>query len=181
MVKPRKKSSNGKPRGEFSYKDWYEKNKEGLADKRKKKYHSDKKYRAKVKAWNKIYAARQRTEQKDKPKSKVRVPKHRRPIVLKVIVYGESAEVKLVYVGAFARAIGRSVQTVHEWEKRELLPRTPYLLIGDTKRERLYTADMVLVVKGVLAKRGLKISTSDPTFRQEIVDGWRVAGTEVTE
>ena len=181
MVRPRKKSSNGQLKGEFSYKEWYEENKEILANRRREKYHTDKKYRAKVKAWNKSYAARQRTEKKEKPKSKVRVPKHRRPIVLEVIVYGESAEVKLVHVGAFARAIGRSVQTVHEWEKRELLPRTPYLLIGDTKRERLYTADMVLVVKGVLAKRGLKISTSDPTFRQEIVDGWKMAGTEVTE
>ena len=177
----KKKKTNGKPKGEFSYKDWYEENKEVLADRRRDRYHNDPKYQAKVKAWNKQYTARKRAEKKKKPKPKVRVPKHRKPILLEVVVYGESVETQLVYVGAFARHIGRSVQTVYDWEKRGLLPRTPYQLVGKTKKDRLYTAGMVKVVKAVLSKRGLKISTSDPTFRQEVVEGWSSAGTEVME
>jgi hypothetical protein len=57
------------------------------------------------------------------------------------------------------------------------LPKTPYLLKGKNKQERLYTSEMIRVVISVLKTRGSTISSSDPTFYDEIVAGWEDAGT----
>ena len=85
----------------------------------------------------------------------------------------------MVHVGAFARAIGRSVPTIHQWERVGLLPRTPFSLEGKNKQERLYTAEMIGVVRTVLSTRGATISASDLRFRQEIEDGWNSIGVSV--
>lgn len=94
---------------------------------------------------------------------------------------GSVSEAQLVHVGTFARAIGRSVPTIHQWERVGLLPRTPYLLKGESKQERLYTADMIRVVQEVLSTRGTSVSSRDPTFRKEILDGWEELGTIIED
>jgi len=176
---PRKKDSS---QSEWSYSDWYEKNKEVLAEKRRLKYHSDKEHRQKLLDQNRDYRQRIISERPPPPKTKVRIPKRRRPVSLKVKIKGKNVLTQLVHVGAFARAIGRSVPTIHQWERVGLLPRTPYELSHKKKPdERLYTAAMVGVVKDVLSRRGPMIYSKDPTFRKEILDGWRKAGTIVKE
>jgi len=165
----------------WTYKEWYERNKESLAERRKNRYHEDKKYRQKVLQQNRDYRAKKAKERKAKPKPKVRIPKHRKPVEMEIQVNGHRVNTQLVHVGAFARAIGRSVPTIHQWERLGLLPRTPYMLQSKSKQERLYTEDMIKVVREVLGVRGATVSSSDPTFRQEIIDGWMAVGTAVKD
>jgi len=164
---------------EWTYRGWYEKNKEALSQRRKDRYHKDRDYREKVLEQNKDYRAKKSQEKPDQPKVKVRTPKHRKPVEMKVKIGGKMQEVNMVHVGAFARAIGRSVPTIHQWERVGLLPRTPFTLEGKNKQERLYTAEMIGVVRTVLSTRGATISASDVRFREEIIDGWNSIGVHV--
>jgi len=167
-------------RSEWDYRRWYERNKKELAKKRKSRYHEDDGYRQRVLEQNKSYREKKARERAEQPKPKVRIPKHRRPVEMVVRMNGHTAVVQLVHVGAFARAIGRSVATIHQWERCGLLPRTPYLSKGGKKEERLYTEDMIRVVMDVLSTRGKSVPSSDPTFRQEVIDGWEEAGITVS-
>jgi hypothetical protein len=164
---------------EWTYRGWYEKNREALSKRRKDRYHKDRDYRDKVLEQNKDYRAKKSQEKPAPPKVKVRTPKHRKPVTMKVKISGKLQEVNMVHVGAFARAIGRSVPTIHQWERVGLLPRTPFMLEGKNKQERLYTAEMIGVVRTVLSTRGATISASDLRFRQEIEDGWSSVGVSV--
>jgi hypothetical protein len=165
----------------WTYKDWYERNKDRLAERRKVKYHSDKKHRKKVLEQNREWRANKAKERSEKPKPKVRIPKRRKPIEMVVEIHGKSAKVNLVHIGTFANAIGRSVPTIHQWERLGMLPRTPYLLRSKSKQERLYTEDMIHVVRHVLSTRGPTISSADSTFKEEIIEGWEAAGVVVIE
>ena len=165
----------------WTYKDWYERNKEGLAERRKVKYHSDKKHRKKVLEQNREWRAGKAKERNEEPKPKVRIPKRRKPVEMTVEIHGKSAKVDLVHIGTFASAIGRSVPTIHQWERLGMLPRTPYLLKSRSKQERLYTEDMISAVRDALSTRGPTISSADSTFRDEIIKGWEAAGVVVEE
>ena len=177
--------SNGKsaspPKTEWTYRGWYEENKAALSKRRKERYHKDKEYRDKVLEQNKDYRAKKAKDKPQQSKTKVRTPKHRKPVSMKVKISGKSQEVSMVHVGAFARAIGRSVPTIHQWERVGLLPRTPFNLRGKNKQERLYTAEMIGVVRTVLSTRGATVSASDSAFRREIEDGWRNLGVTIRE
>jgi hypothetical protein len=177
--------SNGKsasaPKTEWTYRGWYEENKEALSKRRKERYHKDKDYRDKVLEQNKDYRAKKAQEKPQQPKAKVRTPKHRKPVSMKVKIGGKTQEINMVHVGAFARAIGRSVPTIHQWERVGLLPKTPFSLHGKNKQERLYTAEMIGVVRTVLSTRGATVSSSDHAFRKEIEDGWRGLGISIKD
>jgi len=165
----------------WTYKEWYDRNRARIAERRKEKYHSDKKYRAKVLRQNREYRAGKAKERVSKPKPKVRIPKKRKPVEMVVEIDGVSETVHLVHIGTFARIVGRSVPTIHQWERVRLLPRTPFLLGGENKQERLYTESMIEVVKVALSTRGPTISSADRAFRQEILDGWEAAGIVVVD
>jgi hypothetical protein len=182
MAKKKKAAKKkGTAKSSWTYKAWYEKNKEKLSEKRRKRYEEDKKYREKVLAQNKAYRDKKAAEEGERPKPKVRIPKHRRPVSLPIKINGEIVVTQLVHIGAFARAIRRSVPTIHQWERSGLLPKTPYYLKGKNKQERLYTSEMIRVVIGVLSERGTTVSSSDPTFRQEIIDGWKEVGVHLED
>lgn len=168
----------------WTYKQWYERNKEKLAERRKARYHSDKKYKAKVLKQNKDYRekkAKERDTEKPKIKPKLRSPKQRQPIEREVQVNGHRERVVLFHIGELARALGRSVGSIHQWERIGLLPRTPYLSKSKKKKERLYTEGMIDVIKDVLKTRGKTVSSSDPLFRQEVVEGWTKLGVNVED
>jgi DNA-binding transcriptional regulator YiaG len=173
--------SSSSPKTEWTYRGWYEENKAALSKRRKERYHKDKEYRDKVLEQNKDYRAKKAKDKPQQSKTKVRTPKHRKPVSMKVKIGGKSQEVSMVHVGAFARAIGRSVPTIHQWERVGLLPRTPFNLKGKNKQERLYTAEMIGVVRTVLSTRGATVSASDVAFRKEIEEGWRSLGIIVRE
>lgn len=165
----------------WTYRGWYERNREALSEKRKQRYHQNKEYRDKVLEQNKNYRAKKAKEKPLQPKAKVRTPKHRKPVQMEIVLKGKVHQLALVHVGAFARAIGRSVPTIHQWERVGVLPKTPFLLRGKNKQERLYSADMIGVVRAALSTRGATVSSSDQAFYQEIKDGWEALGVLVEE
>ena len=157
---------------EWTYRGWYGKNKEALSQRRKKRYHGDKQYRKKVLAQNKNYRAKKATERPASSKVRVRAANHRKPVVMRIDLGGVDQDVTMVHIGAFARAISRSIPTIHQWERLGLLPKTPFLLCGKSKQERLYTPDMIAVVRTALKTRKKSVSATDANFNKEILEGW---------
>lgn len=165
----------------WSYKTWYEKNGSELAERRRHRYANDPDYKDRVLEQNRKYRSKKVKERGDKPTIKVRVPKTRKPIEGTVQVHGVPTELELVHVGTFARQIGRSVPTIHQWERSGILPKTPFSLVGNDKQERLYTRNMIQVVRQALDKRSGTISSSDKSFTAEVLDGWKAAGLNTDE
>lgn len=160
----------------WSYQQWYENNKEKLSQKRKDKYQKDPKHRAKVLKQNDISRAKKAL---DKPfKMRSRLPKKRKPLLVKAFMGDAVQEATMVHIGDFSKSIKRSIATIYKWEKAGLLPRTPFFLSSKSKQERLYTAGMIDVVKKSLSTR-LNVSLSDLRFREEIVAGWKLIGVSI--
>jgi hypothetical protein len=160
----------------WSYSDWYEKNKGTLAARRKDRYESDPEYRDRVLEQNRKHRDKKRKEEAKKPKPKVRIPRHRKPITVMVLINGAPTPKELVHIGAFSRAIGKSIPTVHQWERNGLLPKTPLYMNGTSKRERLFTAEMINVVKVEIAKRSGRVSAKDASFCKDVTSGWAELG-----
>ena len=172
------KKKKEEQREPWSYQDWYDKNKDGLSQRRKDRYHTDPEYKERVLEQNKKYREKKRKEAAQIPRPKVRVPRHRRPVIRTILLRGKPKTKELVHVGAFARIVGKSVPTIHQWERLGLLPRTPFYVNGKSKRERLFTSEMIEVVKEAVETRDRKISSKDPTFHDEIVKGWKKHGVD---
>jgi len=181
---------------DWTYKRWYEDNKSEVSRRRREKYQSDEEYRKRVLARNKRYrnsvrmkevvrkivqeGKPQPPEEKSRKARKAKAVKRRRgPVQLNVRVGGAMVERDLMSIGKFAELIGRSVPCIYQWERRGILPRTPYELKGKVKSERLYLPEMAEVVLAVLESRGNHVSLSDETFHDDILDGWRKIGVEV--
>lgn len=162
----------------WSYKEWYKEHSSELAEKRRQRYKSDPDYKQKVLDQNRAYREKKSQEAARIPKPRVRIPRHRKPVALSVPINGVETLKQLVHVGYFARAIGRSVPTIHQWERSGILPRTPFMLTGRNKQERLYTAEMIAVVRSALEKRNGTISSSDQSFHEDIVRGWKDIGVD---
>ena len=163
------------------YKAWYEANKERIAARRKERYESDSDHREKIRNRNREQRERKREEVAKNPKPKVRMPRNRKPITLLIMTDGVSAPKKLFHIGTFVRMIGKSTPTIKQWERAGLLPRTPLYKRGSNKKERLFTSEMIDVVKMEILKRSGMIRISDHTFHDDIVAGWLKAGISIDE
>jgi hypothetical protein len=178
-------SDNGKGSVGWTYKDWYERNKDAVSERRKARYQADRRYRKQILTRNREYRQKKleeeiklglRPERSRKPP-----PGKKAPVIVPVKVYGRDVKKELLYVGMFADGIKRSVATVYYWERIGLLPKTPYFFQGRSKKERLYTDEMVDAVRSVMRARRNTISASDPTFHDEVLEAWRESGVPVEE
>jgi len=165
-------------KGPWTYKAWYTAHAADLAERRRKKYEEDPEYKRKVLEQNRLYRERKAKEESARPKPMIRIPKRRKPVVCMVPINGVLAPRQLVHIGEFARTIQRSVSTIHQWERAGVLPKTPFFVSGKGKQERLYTAEMIGVVKKVLELRNGTASVADSTFPRDIIQGWRGAGID---
>jgi len=163
----------------WTYSAWYEDNKEKLAKRRKDRYQNDPEYKERVLEQNRKHREGKRLEEAKKPKPKVRIPRHRKPVTLIVLLHGAPTPKELVHIGAFSRAIRKSIPTVHQWERHGILPRTPLFMNGKAKRERLFTSEMIDVVQVEIAKRSGRVSASDPTFYDDVTEGWLEVGVDL--
>lgn len=145
---------------------YYEENKDEILRKRKERYWNDPEYRDKVLQSSRDHRRNQRRD----PRVKTR--RFQKPIT------GESAdgtEVQLHSVGALAILLQRSVQAINHWQKKGLLPDTPY---RDSRGFRFYTAAMMQAIQDeVGAKR--RLFPVDPEMLEKIRAKWVDLGVPV--
>lgn len=154
------------PRKDY-YADWYQRNRQRISDKRKAAYHEDDEYREKVLT----QSAEHRERQRKAPR--VKIPRHQVPKRYKT---GDGGEVVLYSIGFFAMFISRSVQSINEWEKAGILPKTPY--IQGTRRFRFYTQAMMEAVKEMVGTKR-RLYPVDPEMYDKIAGAWEASGVPV--
>jgi DNA-binding transcriptional MerR regulator len=140
----------------FQFKTWYEENSAELNQARKAKYANDPEYREKVLKANREAREKRRKERQVEKKAEKDATKVRTGVrpwkQFEVEMPGENGTMtKLFTVGALAHAIGKSVQTVRLWEKQDIIPETE---LRSPKGDRLYTAEQVEMIYGLLKKQG---------------------------
>jgi len=149
------------------YAKWYGQNKERISQKRKEAYAQDPEYREKVLS----QSAQNRARRRRVPR--VKVPRHQVPKKYKT---GDGGHVVLYSIGFFSIFIGRSVQSITEWEKAGMLPKTPY--IQGTRKFRFYTQRMMEVVRDIVGEK-LRLYPVDPLMHEKITEAWRESGVPV--
>ena len=150
------------------FKDWYDGNKDGLAEKRKAKYRGDPEHRAKTIQSSRDYRRRVAA-------NRVHVPRYSRPLVKKT---GSGSKIELYTVGAFAMVVGRSIQAINNWQARGLLPVTPYLRKRGDREVRYYTMAMAEAVKEVIGSKR-RLLPADPKMHGAIIRKWKALGVPV--
>lgn len=140
------------------FKDWYAKHHETLNQSRRDRYKTDPEYRKAVLQRNREAREKRRTETakeraQRRKASRLRVGSRAWKTVEAEVVdkNGKVATATLFTISALARSIGRSVQAVRLWERQGLLPEPPF---RNKKGDRLYTAEMVEVIRDVMDAKG---------------------------
>jgi hypothetical protein len=145
---------------------WYADNATKLAERRSTKYKEDPSHRQKLLDYNKAYRSKKLQE---------RGPLVKQPLVMTIMIKGVNTVTRMIRISEFSQLINRSIQTIRSWEKKGSIPRTPFSS-GGQRRDRLYTAEMVEVVKSALLIKGNNISAADKSFHDEILAGWKLLG-----
>jgi len=154
------------PRKDY-YSEWYQANKERISSKRKSAYEKDPDYKEKVLGQSAEHRERQRST------PRVKVPRHQVP---KRYRTGDGGEIVLYSIGFFAMFISRSVQSINEWEKSEILPKTPY--IQGSRKFRFYTQAMMDAVREMIGTKR-RLYPVDPHMYGKIEAEWVKAGVPV--
>ena len=77
-------------------------------------------------------------------------------------------------IGGLASAISRSVVTVEQMERKKALPETP---LRTPKKHRMYTAEMITVVKNAMEKQQLRTRGCGwEEFAEEVFHAWKALG-----
>lgn len=159
------KSAN--PRKEY-YSDWYQANKKRISEKRKAAYKSQPGYKEKVLGQSAQHRERQRSAN-----PRVKIPRHQVPKKYKT---GDGGEVVLYSIGFFSMFISRSVQSINEWEKSGILPKTPY--IQGSRKFRFYTQAMMDAVREMVGTKR-RLYPVDPQMFEKLTAEWVAAGVPV--
>jgi len=163
------------PNKEGYFKEYYGENRGEISERRRERYANDPEYRGKVLQRSREYREEQRSQ------GRVRLPKYAHGRKFET---GNGGSIELFTIGAFARAIGRSVQCVNHWERQGIMPKTPYrLLQGSDGRERwfrFYTREQANVVLEIIGEKGRLDPPIDiAAMNKAIMEGWRAAGVPV--
>ena len=101
----------------------------------------------------------------------IRVPS---VVTKRIQINGEEVECHTVEM--LARAIGRSKYMIPVWEKRGVLPRSP---LTNKRGWRLYTVDMIEVVRTAVQRQGGGVLKDAETVYEDVAAGWEMLGIEV--
>jgi DNA-binding transcriptional MerR regulator len=93
-------------------------------------------------------------------------------------------KIRLYKIGSLATAVGRTVVTLEQLEHRELLPATPFR--ASKVGYRLYTKEMMEVVKGAFDERGGEVrgDLAWAEFYDDVFEAWtklNVIGARIIE
>lgn len=138
------------------FQQWYQENGSTLNKKRKKKYNADPEYRARVLEQNREARKRKREGQlderrKEKAARKTRVNKSWKTYDKPIEIDGKIVMTKMFTVGAVANILKCSVQAIRMWERKKVLPETPFRY---SKGDRLYTAEQIETFRKILDQQG---------------------------
>lgn len=100
------------------------------------------------------------------------------PSVVTKIVEINGEQVECYTVEMLSRAIGRSKYMIPVWEKNGVIPRTP---LTNKRGWRLYTADMIEVVRTAVKRRGGSILKDPVGIYEDVAAGWEMFGIEVED
>jgi DNA-binding transcriptional MerR regulator len=161
----------------FTFKRWYDDNKEEFNDTRRKRYKTDPEYRERVNAQNrKLREEKKKLREKEKKAETRAIRVRSKALPWKVHTLGSDGT-PLFSIGALAKAIGRSVLTIRLWEKRGLIPKTAFL---SGKGDRLYTAEMIEEIVERLRSEGrLEEDKVHKGVPKSVVRRVRLSGGEV--
>ena len=140
------------------YQDWYEKNRNGIRDARRKRYANDPEYAEACRARSRAYRNAQRGTGEE------------RRTGWYVEIRGKEREA--FTVGKLGEDTDREIQTISYWHRHKMLPETPLRTSGGV---RLYTKGMIKVVADALEKRGT-LARNDLRFGSEVRRGWKSLG-----
>ncbi len=138
------------------HKEYYEKNKDQIALRKKERYQSDPFYRENI-----LRRARLRKNIKKAERKAVRVEKLIQsakdwdpllPKVIKIKVLDVEREVPMYSIGQFAAILSRKTQTIRLWERQGKLPPAPFRSASDNRLYpeflvKLYVAAFTVVVE----------------------------------
>jgi len=136
----------------MGFKEWYEKNRDKVAERRKRKYEQDEEYRKKRLAEAKRYywLKKRRAEAIDAKRIDVEAMNFEPDDMISVVVTnpddirrGMTVMVPVYRPSSVAKMLNRSVQTLRLWGLKGLIPEVTYRAPGGT---RLYTEDQFKVM-----------------------------------
>ncbi len=176
MTKARRtKKKVDKDRREYQ-REYYDKNRESLSERRKRKYREDPERREAILASVRAYREKKRQDVARMREAGELPPVKRggpRP-PLRVMVNGVNT---IAYtIGRVAVEIRRSKDLINYWTRIGLLPQTPF---RSPRGDRLYTEGMVLVMMAAIGKRS-RVAASDSDFTTEIRRGWEGLGIKLS-
>lgn len=153
MVRKKRKPAD---RSEYQ-RDYYARNRERIAARKKKRYEEDPEYRRKIRESGSVYSEKQKAR-RDKlcadgdidSKSSVGKKKYVRLPKRKIYVTVNGAKRIARSTSDLADSISRTVATVYSWVRNGTLPRTPFM----ESNRALYTDAMILVVKMAVQAHG---------------------------
>lgn len=134
------------------YKEWYENNKEALSEARKARYANDPEYRERVRTWNANSRKRKRKAALKEMRRARKVVKLGADGAWKTFnVEVDGVIIPAFTIGAVAKATGKSLSTLRVWERKGIIPETPYRA---NNGDRLYTLEQIEAVKRSLDAHG---------------------------
>jgi len=126
------------------FKDWYDKNKEDLAAKRRERYRNDPEYRRNILERGEKYRKKVRNIRAKVESSRTKI----QPNGSRLFQDENGTEWELYTISSVADAVGRSVQCVNRWDTMGYIPQTPFRY----SRVRLFTEDMIDALSKVVGK-----------------------------
>jgi len=161
---------SGKDRRDY-YKEYYRRNRDEIAEKKKSRYYDDEGYRQRRIAAQREYRERKRRELESKLKGKKPERKKGQPRGPETVIVN-GVEEEAFTTGVLAERVGRSKVTIGYWSRNGVFPATPFF---NKRGDRLYTRRMIEIVADVLSRYG-RMPSGDTSFRDEVEDAWRDVG-----
>jgi len=148
---------------------YYLKNKERIAERKRQRYQNDSEYRKVIKKAREKHRSR---EKQDRKRRKKMPPKAQRPGKrMRILVGSEKVVVIMFSISQAAYRIGIALPTFRKWERKGVVPEAMY---RSKAGQRLYTADQVAAVAGVYKEFKAKTQPwrLSEEFSKAVYDAW---------
>jgi len=158
-----KSKETPKDRSQY-WSEYWGKNRDDILKRRRDRYNSDPEYKKRMQEIRKRNYEKNKVLKVKKPESDF-VSIRSKPIILEL-----NGQKMLMYdIEYFAKKIGRSVATVRYWERKGILPKTPY----KGSRKCLYSKEMIKAVYNALEEQGFPGNIDLEDFSDYVYACWQ--------